>query len=408
MRKLLSAIASVLMLTVLMTPLPASSTALRQILVVSGPIQVDADVYPGLGNQWNFNVTNMASFQPGDWVEFRLTDSSGRELASDFEYLSYLGPAQASIRFSLTLFNLSRTEINGGLFVEIEIEPFDYKAQVGNYKVLLPTSVFPPAPGSDKDYVKFSNNQYVFEKKTSCGAQAVSLEINDPYNEVSSVVVQLMSMNGQLIEEDNVFIDRELGINFASLFLCPQDFEDFSGAQTLTLQVTWTSPQKAPTTITTKAELSPFSDAARLAISKLKKFCVKGKTFKSSASSKCPSGYKLVSFKSPTTVQWNSLSRNPAASANGNFLVFACIAQFDSVTGSSNFRAYAAKGEQTSYYSGVNSYFRGDKKQLLSYSEDDAVVVEVTVLGKYSYQTLGGGTSVPYFQVRDIKKVGTC
>jgi hypothetical protein len=156
------------------------------------------------------------------------------------------------------------------------------------------------------------------------------------------------------------------------------------------------------------ALISDYSEEAVKLISTLKEFCIKGSTYKAKSGTKCPSGYKPIVFKTPSVTQWNSLSRSPAKSAKGNFVVFTCIAQFDSVTGESKFRGYASRLERPSYFGATNSFFKGDAKQLLAFSEDDLIVANVTVLGAHTYTQIGGRNTVPYFQIRDLRKLGTC
>lgn len=409
MKKLFSGIFALAVLLGLAGPVPAGlAVDLRQITFSNGLLSADAEQFPGLGNTWRITLSKADYFQPGDWVDFAIVDSAGRELDSDSEYISSYSLAQSSIVFSLSIYKLTQADVTAGLRAKVEIDPGDYKKPSYTIEMMLPSQLFPTAPGNDADFVKFSEKTTVFEKKQSCAYQAVSLEVLDPYSAVASVRVELRNSYGEELAYDDVWIDRQLGIDFASLYLCPDDFESSPGAQQLVLKVTWSDSAKKPFTATSVGFLSIYSAQAAAAVSKLKNFCVKGSTYKSTPSTKCPSGYKLANFKTPTVIQWNALSRNPAGSAKANFQVFACISQFDTVTGVSNFRAYSSRLETDSYYSGVNSYFKGDKKQLLSYSEDDAIVANVTVIGKYSYQTMGGGTAVPYFQIRDIKKVGTC
>jgi hypothetical protein len=410
MKKIIAGLISLLLVTVSANAVSANVAprVLSNSVSASGMI-LTADQFPGIGNYWNFTLTKIDQFKPGEWVDLTLIDSAGNRLASDFEYISSTSTAQPSLSFRMAIYSgLTRQVISAGVIARVELDPADFRLPKVVTDLVLPTSFFPAPPARDADYVKFSQTSYSFEKKSGCNYQSVDLKISDPYSEVKSVNVSLQTNSGKEIESDTVQIDRELGINFASLFLCTADFANYAGKQKLVLTVQWADPTKAPLSATVVGTIESLSKEARVAVSKLKNFCVKGSTYRAASGTKCPAGFKPATFKEPTVVQWNSLSRNPAGSKGANFLVFACIAQFDSVTGPGAFRAYSTRGESNSYYSGTNSFFKGDTKQLLAYSEDDVIVARVTVLGKYNYRTFGGGTAVPQFQIRDIKKVGTC
>jgi hypothetical protein len=135
--------------------------------------------------------------------------------------------------------------------------------------------------------------------------------------------------------------------------------------------------------------------------------CQKGSTF-NTAKGACPSGYKKVNFISPTTVQWNTLTRSAGSLKGKKFLVYGCVAQFDSNTGGSKFRAYTLPSPAERYFNGANSLYTGSAKSLLKLSEDDAFAAKVTVSGATAYATLGGRTSVPTFSIKDFVKIGSC
>ncbi len=368
-----------------------------------------AEPYSGDGNPWPFVVAKAGGFQPGDSVDVKVVDSTGKQISSDYEYLSSYGSPAAELRLDLRGYSgLTSAQVTSGLRLLLTYSDGNYKTADLNFSYAMPAQLFPSAPSDKSQFVKFAKSDYTFDRTLSCGYQIVDFVIDDPYEEIRSVRVSLQSPAGAEIDSGTLYPDRTTGINVVSFFLCPDDFDVYAGKNEVTASIEWQTSGQVPVSIKTSASLSQFSKPAREAAAKLKKFCFKGSSYKSTSNGKCPAGFKPATFATPSVVQWNSLSRNPAGSTGGKFRIFACIAQFDSVTGTSNFRAYATRSESSSYYSGVNSYFKGDKRQLLSYSEDDLVVADVTVTGKYSYSTFGGGTSVPYFQIRDIKKVGTC
>ncbi len=90
------------------------------------------------------------------------------------------------------------------------------------------------------------------------------------------------------------------------------------------------------------------------------------------------------------------------------FLLYGCVAQFDTNTGGSKFRAYSLPAPAERYYDGANSLFTGSAKSLLKLSKDDAFAAKVVVSGATTYTTLGGRTSVPSFSIKDFVKIGKC
>ena len=135
--------------------------------------------------------------------------------------------------------------------------------------------------------------------------------------------------------------------------------------------------------------------------------CQKGNSYLSSKAG-CPGGTKEAKFTAPGEVQWNSLTRNPNSQKGKKFLVYGCVAQFDSNTGGSKFRAYTLPNPSDRYITGANSLYTGSAKSLLKLSKDDAFAAKVTVSGATTYTTLGGRTTVPTFTIRDFVKIGEC
>jgi hypothetical protein len=53
--------------------------------------------------------------------------------------------------------------------------------------------------------------------------------------------------------------------------------------------------------------------------------------------------------------------------------------------------------------------FSGTEAQLADFVTDDIVIMNLTSLGSYSYDTqIGGNTTVPLFQVDSIGRKGSC
>ena len=90
--------------------------------------------------------------------------------------------------------------------------------------------------------------------------------------------------------------------------------------------------------------------------------------------------------------------------------IWACISQFDAATGTDSFRGQASyKNQEFWFTDGDNTFFTGDEDQLSDFVTNDLVVMNVTSLGSYSYDTQSGGnTTVPSFQVHSIAHKGSC
>jgi hypothetical protein len=92
------------------------------------------------------------------------------------------------------------------------------------------------------------------------------------------------------------------------------------------------------------------------------------------------------------------------------YQIWACIWQFDAATGADAFLGNASYRKE-SYWNlyGENSSFTGDEDVLADFVEDDIVVMNVSSLGSYSYDTqAGGNTTVPAFTVDKITRKGSC
>lgn len=115
--------------------------------------------------------------------------------------------------------------------------------------------------------------------------------------------------------------------------------------------------------------------------------------------------YKKLSMRS-----WRKVVKAPDDYIGRSYQVWGCIWQFDAATGPDSFLAQAAPKRLDYWYSdGENASFTGDAGRLSDFVEGDIVVMNVTVLGSYSYDTqAGGNTTVPSFLVNKITRKGDC
>lgn len=120
----------------------------------------------------------------------------------------------------------------------------------------------------------------------------------------------------------------------------------------------------------------------------------------------------------PTPIEYNKLSsrswrkvvKAPDDYIGRTYQIWACIWQFDAATGQEAFLGQAAPKRLDYWYTdGENASFTGDADRLFDFVEGDIVVMNVTVLGSYSYDTqAGGNTTVPSFIVHKITRKGDC
>ena len=67
------------------------------------------------------------------------------------------------------------------------------------------------------------------------------------------------------------------------------------------------------------------------------------------------------------------------------------------------------KKEEYWYLDSENTLFTGDSDRLSDFVKDDVVLMNVTSLGSFSYDTqIGGNTTVPLFSIEKISHKGSC
>lgn len=107
--------------------------------------------------------------------------------------------------------------------------------------------------------------------------------------------------------------------------------------------------------------------------------------------------------------EWALVVKSPDAYIGRGYIIFACVTQFDSATGSAAFRANASWHREEYSFSGDNAWFEGSASFLSDVVEDDQLQMRVTVIGSYTYSTtLGGQMTVPAFRVNGIIQKSRC
>lgn len=360
---------------------------------------------------WKFEVVANGSNQifQTDLIRVEVLNSSGDSVGSG-SYLQRTGSAKAAIVDVTIIYKeyLTSSELTKGLNVKVQISRFDPRQPGGNLTFIVPTTTFPKRPIQNSDYISLNSD---FSKPLTypedCTKVPFSYTINDPYEEIDQVNFDIIDAKGKSLAGAYSYGYRG-GVIQGELSLCDYSLSSATAPYQFQIELEFISDlKKSPGII-----LSPFVVAGKFAtvdtqVSGMSSVCQKGTSYKTSNGA-CPAGFKLVNFGPISSIQWNTLTRSAGSLKNKNFIVYGCVAQFDSNTGGSKFRAYTLPSPAERYYEGANSLFTGSAKALLKLSEDDAFAAKVTVSGATTYTTLGGRTSVPSFLIRDFVKIGTC
>jgi hypothetical protein len=117
-----------------------------------------------------------------------------------------------------------------------------------------------------------------------------------------------------------------------------------------------------------------------------------------------------LSYAALNARDWALVMKAPDAYIGKALAVWGCIFQFDAATGTGAFLARASNLRLTYWYSdGSTAKFHGDNALLAPFVKGDVVVMDLVVLGSYTYDTQSGGnTTVPNFRVATIANRGSC
>ena len=354
-----------------------------------------------------FKYTMSDPFSEISDIDFSLKDAKGKEIASESAYSSEKGEQKGD--FSVCGYTVKDAPAPFSIDVVIAFDDETGKSNLSkNYKIL--NSKFPKRPTLFAEYLTMNTDFATIEipYPKSCSPFEYQYDLNDPYDEISSLDFALLDGAGKALASDFDFAGESKS-QTGSISLCDFTIANAVGPFTLKATIKFSSSNGKPSlesVIPVKIENPAIKYLTALKAQGV--VCVKGTSYSVAKSGKCPSGAKAVNFSEPTELQWNTLTRSPAQVKGKNFVIFGCVAQFDANTGGSKFRAYASKTPTASWLSGVNSIFSGNAKSLLKLKEDDAFIAKVNVSGAISYSTIGNKTSVPSFAVRDFVKIGTC
>jgi len=340
-------------------------------------------------------------------VDFQLKDVSGKSI--DTDYASSGGADVQKSEFNVCAYEIKDSEGPYSLVTVLNFYDSTGKSDLTSVSK-LPSNNFPKRPTLFNEYITFKTDFATTEipYPKSCSPFEYQYSINDPYGDISNLEFAVLDGAGKTLASDYDY-GSENPIQTGSISICDYSIAKATGPFTLKSTISFSSSSgklALESVIPVKIE-NPVTKYLN-ALTAQGVVCVKGSTYSVAKSGKCSNGAKIVNFTEPTEIQWNTLTRSPAQVKGKNFVIFACVSQFDANTGGSKFRAYASNKPSASWLSGVNSIFTGNAKSLLKLKEDDAFIAKVNVSGATSYSTIGNKTTVPTFAVRDFVKIGSC
>jgi len=362
--------------------------------------------------KWTFILKgiNGNTIGSGDSAEFILTDANGKELLNDSGFST---GANGTIEFW--------DYIRGSDFASIDLtrafkgtikvsRGFSSTLKDAVVSVTIPVASFPKRPVASTDYVSLVSKFSPVAFPKSCTDTEFQYSVTDPYSEISTVKFVVTDGSGKEVATSTQFFLEE-GVQKDEIQLCPYALTGTVAPYSFVTNISFAS-STGKLALVDKIDfpLASKKDEAVAKANSMGDFCLKGNSSKVVASgTSCPAGFKKINFEVPSDLSWNSLTRIPNSQKNKNYIVYACVAQFDANTGGSKFRGYASPVQQEYYFSnGVNSIFTGSAKSLLKLSEKTAFIAKVTVNGGVAYTTLGGKTSVPSLAIRQFQVIGSC
>ena len=359
---------------------------------------------------WILKASTGNSIGADDYASFILTDAAGKELMNDSGFSS---GANGTIEFS--------DYISGSDFTGIDLsQPLKGTIKVNRgygsklkdtiVVVSIPVTDFPKRPNVINEFFSLTAPFLPVTYPQSCTSIEFQFTVNDPYSEISNITFVINDSTGKEVANAYAF-GLEIGVQKEDILLCPSSLGGTIAPYSLITKVSFNSKTgKLALSESTSFPLVSKKDEALEKAKTLGDYCAKGKVSKIVKSGlPCPAGYKKVNFIVPDEIAWNSLTRAPNSQKNKNYIIYACVAQFDANTGGSKFRGYASPVPLQYYFSGgVNTIFTGSAKQLLQLSDNSAFIAKVTVSGGVTYATIGGKTSVPSFEIKQFQIVGKC
>lgn len=362
--------------------------------------------------EWSFTLVGTGSapnvIQSGDSFDLSILDSNGTELASDSNFNFGSTVRQISLEPYLIKSKIYTADLSRPLTARIVIDRgFGSTLSDATLTFSIPTTTFPKRPTTIKEFVTFQADFVTpIPYPKECTDLYFTYSVQDPYQDIDDLTFSVVDSSGKTVASSFVYGYGTAPVK-GDITLCPYSLDEAVAPLKFQTEIKFNSALNKQPLI----EQTPFEVEAKFAevakqVAAMSKVCKKGSQLRVAKS--CSGGSTEVKFSKPTAVQWNTLTRSANSLKGKSFVIYGCVAQFDTNTGGSKFRGYVLPEPAERYFSGANALLTGSSKSLLKLSENDAFAAKVSVLGATSYSTLGGRTSVPNLAVRDFVKIGTC
>lgn len=370
--------------------------------------------YPSFANlgrekawEFKFETTGSSSIENGDFVIIDVLDSYSTLIA--LQTYQHRGASIKELTLPISVIYSDR-------ILESDLtKPYNVRFRVSgsssnsvDLSFLVPMTTLPKRPEQFSEYVKLLTD---FSKPipfpTECTDLKFTYSINDPYKDVQEFSFRILDSQDELLASTSRY-GAATETKDSSIRLCPYALEDAKYPLRFEIGVDFSSNLKR-TPLTEKVDFNLATKFSKVeaSVNNMLTICKKESNIKKLKGA-CPAGYANLKFSQIGETQWNALTRNPGSQKGKRFIIYGCVAQFDSNTGGSKFRAYILPNPSDRYISGRNSLLTGSAKALLKLNENEAFAAKVTVSGATSYSTIGGKTTVPSFSIADFVKIGDC
>lgn len=362
--------------------------------------------------EWKFTLIGTGAapnvIQSGDSVDLTISDARGVELASDSNFNFGSSVRQISLEPYLIKSKIYSADLTRPLNARVVIDRgFGSTLADATISFAIPTTTFPKRPTTIDEFVTFAadfTSPVAYPKE--CTDLFFTYSVKDPYEDIDDLTFAIVDSSGKTIASSFVYGYGNAPVK-GDITLCPYTLDEAVAPLKLQTEIKFNSAlNRQPLVKQVAFEVEAKFAEVDERVAAMSKVCKKGSQFR--VAKTCTGGANEVKFVKPTSVQWNTLTRSANSLKGKSFIVYGCVAQFDTNTGGSKFRGYVLPEPAERYFNGANALLSGSSKTLLKLSENDAFAAKVSVLGSTSYTTLGGRTSVPNLAVRDFVKIGTC
>ena len=363
-------------------------------------------------SEWKFTLTGNGIspnvIQSGDSVELTVLDSKGTELASDTNFNFGSTVKDSVLESYLFKSTIYAADLTRPLTAKVVIDRgFGSSLADVSLTFAIPVTTFPKRPTAMAEFVTLQPDftmPLAYPKE--CTDLFFTYTVRDPYEDIDDLTFSIVDSTGKSVASSFVYGYGSAPVK-GDISLCPYALDEAKAPLKLQTEIKFKSTlNRAPLISQVPFEVEAKFAAVEKLVGAMSKVCRKGSQFRVAKS--CPGGFSEANFVKPTTLQWNTLTRSANSLKGKSFLVYGCVAQFDTNTGGGKFRGYVLPEPAERYFSGANALLSGAAKSLLKLSENDAFAAKVTVLGSTTYTTIGGRTGVPNLAIRDYVKIGTC